>query len=54
MYKVFNMGIGMVLVISPESIEGLRRSVKEKGEELILIGEVTDGKGMVKIKGIDL
>jgi phosphoribosylformylglycinamidine cyclo-ligase len=54
MYKVFNMGIGMVLIVSPESLDGLKYSAQDKGEAIIMLGQVTGGTGTVKIKGIDL
>jgi phosphoribosylformylglycinamidine cyclo-ligase len=54
MYKVFNMGIGMSIIIPPDSYEALRDSAREKNEDIIKLGEVTQGTGKVRIKGIDL
>ncbi len=54
MYKVFNMGIGMVLVTSPESMEALHVAAGQKDEEVVRLGEVTGGIGSVLIKGIDI
>lgn len=50
MFHVFNMGIGMVLIISPSSIDDLRESVRTRGEDIILLGEVTAGTGKVHVK----
>ncbi len=49
MFHVFNMGIGMVLIISPDSLGNIKRSVGKKGEDIILLGEVSSGKGTVRI-----
>jgi phosphoribosylformylglycinamidine cyclo-ligase len=53
MYKVFNMGIGMAVIISPGSFGSLKESVLEKGETAVRLGEITRGNGRVRIKGID-
>jgi len=54
MYKVFNMGVGMVLIISPGSLEALKARARNEGEGIMVLGRVTGGTGKVKIKGIDL
>lgn len=43
MYRTFNMGIGMVLVISPETAEHAQRVLPE----LLTIGHITNGNGIV-------
>lgn len=53
MYKVFNMGIGMALIIPSESYEELKKSVRKKYGDIMQIGKVTEGTGTVKIEGID-
>jgi len=50
MFHVFNMGIGMVMIISPSSIDDLRECVRAKGEDIIILGEVTSGTGKVYVK----
>ncbi len=50
MFHVFNMGIGMVLIISPDSLEKVKKSVRKKGEDIVLLGEVSPGKGTVQIR----
>lgn len=50
MFRVFNMGIGMVMIINPSSIEDLRDSAGIKGEDIISLGEITGGTGKVLIK----
>ena len=50
MFHVFNMGIGMAMIIDPSSIDDLRECVRAKSEDIILLGEVTDGTGKVHVK----
>ena len=49
MYRVFNMGIGMVAVIAPESYELFVSFVSEK---VYLIGELVPGRGNAVIEGL--
>ena len=46
MYSVFNMGIGMVLVVEKEKAEFMMTSLKEMGIEASIIGEVIKGEGV--------
>ncbi|MBQ9377930.1 MAG: phosphoribosylformylglycinamidine cyclo-ligase [Schwartzia sp.] len=50
MYRTFNMGIGMVLIVGAEEAEAVTASLREKGETVYRIGRVTRGEG-VTIKG---
>lgn len=43
MYKVFNMGIGMVVVLSPGDVDTALSSLNASGESTYLIGEVVAG-----------
>jgi len=48
MYKTFNMGVGMVLVVSPEEEDRLKEYLKELGESPIDLGVIKEGeKGIV-------
>src|SRR4030066_1474367 len=47
MFRVFNMGIGMVLIISPEEFDRAKSIATEMGEDLYNIGIVTKGSGKV-------
>lgn len=49
MYQVFNMGIGMVLIVSPVYADSVVRTLKLSGEEAITIGNVIPGKRKVLI-----
>jgi phosphoribosylformylglycinamidine cyclo-ligase/phosphoribosylamine--glycine ligase/phosphoribosylformylglycinamidine cyclo-ligase len=46
MYRVFNMGIGMIAVIAPQAIDVVRDSIPE---ETWIIGELVDGKKRVSL-----
>ena len=50
MFHVFNMGIGLVMIISPSSIGDLKECAGVKGEDIIIIGEITGGTGKVYVK----
>ena len=45
-YSTFNMGIGMVLAVSPESVIDVLSSSRELGENSYVIGSVQEGKGV--------
>ena len=47
MYNVFNMGIGMVLVVDKDVASKREESLKELGVEASIIGEVVEGEGLV-------
>ncbi|OWR26680.1 phosphoribosylformylglycinamidine cyclo-ligase [Saccharibacillus sp. O23] len=51
MYTTFNMGIGLVLVVSDVDKEEALRQLKEAGEEAYLIGQVTEGEKVVTFTG---
>jgi phosphoribosylformylglycinamidine cyclo-ligase len=50
MFRVFNMGIGMVVIIPPGGFDKARSIAKEMGEDIYNIGTVTRGNGRVIIK----
>lgn len=48
MYRVFNMGIGMVLIIPPNSVSAALESLKASDESAFVLGEIVSGeKGVV-------
>ena len=49
MYRTFNMGIGMVVVTSPEDADRVRAHLTERGEAHYLIGRVTEGSQSVSL-----
>jgi phosphoribosylformylglycinamidine cyclo-ligase len=44
MYKVFNMGVGIVVVLSPDDVDAALSSLDASGESTYLIGEVVAGE----------
>ena len=48
MLRTFNMGIGMVLVVSALEVDGVMSELAAMGEKAYLIGEVTAGDSVVK------
>lgn len=48
MFRTFNMGIGMVLIVSAEEEERITNGLQAKGEKAYAIGEVTEGNGVVQ------
>ncbi len=49
MFKVFNMGIGMVLIVSPEDAQLIVNFLDNQGEKIKTIGEITRGEKEVEI-----
>ncbi len=47
MYNVFNMGVGMIVVVSKEDAEKTISILKENGESPWIIGEVIQGEGVI-------
>ena len=50
MFRTFNMGIGLCLVVSPEDVEKAETILSESGEKVYRIGRITEGKGKVVIE----
>lgn len=49
MYRVFNMGIGMVLAVQEENAGVVMDELKNQGEDAIIIGKVIEGNGQVQL-----
>jgi phosphoribosylformylglycinamidine cyclo-ligase len=48
MYRVFNMGIGMILIATPHSAKLIMNQARRFGERAAIIGEIRRGKPMVR------
>ena len=48
MFRVFNMGIGMVVVVPPYYAAAAMRRLTRAGEQCYLIGKVRRGKQVVE------
>ena len=51
MYNTYNMGIGMVLAVSPQDADGVRSAVEAAGEQAYFIGEIVEGERGIQIDG---
>lgn len=47
MFNVFNMGIGMMIIVKSEDSDKVIKILEEKGEKAYKIGEITNQKGVV-------
>ena len=50
MYRVFNMGIGLVIIVAEHDAEGTIAGVRGNGYEALRIGAVTDEPGTVRVE----
>jgi phosphoribosylformylglycinamidine cyclo-ligase len=50
MYRVFNMGIGFVLVVSEDFANSIKKKLTRYGETVYRIGRITKGTGKVILK----
>jgi phosphoribosylformylglycinamidine cyclo-ligase len=46
MYRVFNMGVGMIAVAAPPNVETVRASARSAGVDTWIVGEVVAGEGV--------
>jgi len=49
LYQVFNMGVGMTLIVSADQADAALRLVRHQGHTAWLIGEVVKGTGLAKV-----
>ncbi len=53
MYRVFNMGVGMVLVVDPAGVDGLVRELEAAGGRAFVLGSVGSGEGVSYVGEMD-
>ena len=51
MYRTFNMGVGMALVIDPSEADAVRAHLKEAGETFFELGKIVPGSQKTIMKG---
>jgi phosphoribosylformylglycinamidine cyclo-ligase len=51
MARVFNLGLGMVLVVGPGDVEPVLRALDGAGQEANPVGRITEGSGHVQMTG---
>jgi phosphoribosylformylglycinamidine cyclo-ligase len=49
MFRVFNMGLGYLLIVSPLIADRVLQDLERAGEEGIRVGEITSGSGQVEL-----
>ena len=49
MFNTFNMGVGMVAVVSKEEADKALHSLKQSGEDAYIVGEVVKGEEEIVI-----
>jgi phosphoribosylformylglycinamidine cyclo-ligase len=50
MFRVFNMGIGFILIVSPDFADSIREQLARAGETVYNLGIIARGSGKVIIK----
>ena len=53
MYRVFNMGVGMVAVVSPSDLEATEAAIRDGGCGAVRCGRLVEGSGQVRMPGTD-
>jgi phosphoribosylformylglycinamidine cyclo-ligase len=49
LYQVFNMGIGMVAIVSADQADAVLKFIRAQQHKTWLIGEVVKGKGEARV-----
>jgi phosphoribosylformylglycinamidine cyclo-ligase len=50
MYRVFNMGIGYVLIVRPAFADGVMKLLNQQGEQPVIIGRIERGTQRVRLR----
>jgi len=50
MFRVFNMGIGFVLIVAEDFADSIAEKLTRFGEKVYKIGRITTGNGKVILK----
>jgi len=50
MFRVFNMGIGFVLIVAEDFADSIAKKLTKYGEQVYKIGRITTGTGKVILK----
>ena len=49
MFNTYNMGVGMVVITSPETAEAAMETLRAEGVDAYVIGEIVAGEGIVEL-----
>jgi len=50
LYQVFNMGIGMTIIVSADKADAVLKFIRARKQEAWLVGEVVKGRGSATVK----
>ena len=53
MYRTFNMGIGMILIVDENDVAKVKENLGSRGEAVYEIGRIVSGDGPVVLKGAE-
>ena len=53
MYRTFNMGIGMIVIVDEKDVETVKENLSSRGETVYEIGRIVNGAGPVVLKGAE-
>ena len=53
MYRTFNMGIGMIVIVEQKDVEMVKENLSSRGEMVYEIGRIVSGDGPVVLKGAE-
>ena len=53
MYRTFNMGIVMILIVDENDVETVKENLSSRGETVYEIGRIVNGEGPVVLKGAE-
>ena len=48
MYRVFNMGLGMLVVVSPDKADAIKAELEAAGETVVVAGRIEKGSKSVR------
>ena len=46
MLRTFNCGVGMVLVVAPDAVDGVMVALRAEGEDPVVLGALSEGEGV--------
>ena len=51
MYRTFNMGIGMIMIVDEKDADSILKNLADRDEKAYVIGKVTDSDVPVTLRG---